>query len=108
LRLCVCFSWFKETGGLHSVRRSRVPTSIYIINLPITQWFEPYFFYEKEERIPFWLIYLFIICSSLFWAGRKLESPPPHPQVPIRNLFLHDHVKYKCISFTFILFYMIM
>ncbi len=30
LRLCVCLSWFKETGGLHSVRRSRVPTSIYI------------------------------------------------------------------------------
>jgi len=27
-RLCVSFSWFKETGGLHSVRRSWVPTSI--------------------------------------------------------------------------------
>ncbi len=27
MRLCVCLSWFKETGGLHSVRRSRVPTS---------------------------------------------------------------------------------
>jgi hypothetical protein len=23
----VCLSWFKETEGLHSVRRSRVPTS---------------------------------------------------------------------------------
>jgi hypothetical protein len=23
----VCLSWFKETGGLHSVQRSRVPTS---------------------------------------------------------------------------------
>jgi hypothetical protein len=30
LHLCVCLSWFKETGGLHSVRRSQVPTSIYI------------------------------------------------------------------------------
>jgi hypothetical protein len=28
LRLCVCLSWFKETAGLHSVRRTRVPTSI--------------------------------------------------------------------------------
>jgi hypothetical protein len=28
LRLCVCLSWFKETRGLPSVRRSRVPTSI--------------------------------------------------------------------------------
>jgi len=28
LRLCVCPSWFKETRGLHSVRRSQVPTSI--------------------------------------------------------------------------------
>jgi hypothetical protein len=27
LRLCVCLSWFKETGRLHSVPRSRVPTS---------------------------------------------------------------------------------
>ncbi len=27
LHLCVCPSWFKETGGLHNVRRSRVPTS---------------------------------------------------------------------------------
>jgi hypothetical protein len=27
LRLCVCLPWFKETGGLHSVRRTRVPTS---------------------------------------------------------------------------------
>jgi hypothetical protein len=27
LHLCVCLSWFKETRGLHSVRRSRVPTS---------------------------------------------------------------------------------
>jgi hypothetical protein len=27
LRLCVCLSWFKETRGLHSVRRTRVPTS---------------------------------------------------------------------------------
>jgi hypothetical protein len=27
LRLCVCLSSFKETGGFHSVRRSRVPTS---------------------------------------------------------------------------------
>jgi len=26
----VCPSWFKETGGLHSVRRSRAPTSLYI------------------------------------------------------------------------------
>jgi hypothetical protein len=32
LRLCVCVSWFKETGGLHSVRRSRVPTSSSIIS----------------------------------------------------------------------------
>jgi hypothetical protein len=28
LRLSVSLSWFKETGGLHSVRRSRVPTSV--------------------------------------------------------------------------------
>jgi hypothetical protein len=29
LRLCVCLSmWFKETEGLHSVRRSWVPTSL--------------------------------------------------------------------------------
>jgi hypothetical protein len=28
LRLCVCLSWFKETRGLHNVRRSRVPTSL--------------------------------------------------------------------------------
>ncbi len=28
LHLCVCLSWFKETEGLHSVRRSRVPTSV--------------------------------------------------------------------------------
>jgi hypothetical protein len=28
LCLCVCLSLFKETGGLHSVRRSRVPTSM--------------------------------------------------------------------------------
>jgi hypothetical protein len=27
LHLCASLSWFKETGGLHSVRRSRVPTS---------------------------------------------------------------------------------
>jgi hypothetical protein len=31
LRLCVCLSWFKETVGLQSVRRSRVPTSLDII-----------------------------------------------------------------------------
>ncbi len=31
LRLCVGLSWFKETGGFHSVRRSRVPTSILYI-----------------------------------------------------------------------------
>jgi hypothetical protein len=29
----LCLSWFKETGGLHSVRRSRVPTSCIIIVL---------------------------------------------------------------------------
>jgi hypothetical protein len=28
LRLCVCLSWFKETGGLHSVQRTWVPTSM--------------------------------------------------------------------------------
>jgi hypothetical protein len=28
LRLCVCPTWFKETGGLHSVRRSWVPLII--------------------------------------------------------------------------------
>jgi hypothetical protein len=28
LHLCVCPTWFKETGGRHSVRRSRVPTSL--------------------------------------------------------------------------------
>jgi hypothetical protein len=28
LCLCVCLSWFKETGGLQSVRRSWVPTSV--------------------------------------------------------------------------------
>jgi hypothetical protein len=27
LHLCVCLFWFKETGGLHTVRRSRVHTS---------------------------------------------------------------------------------
>jgi hypothetical protein len=32
LRLCVCLSWFKETGGLHSGRRSGVPTSHDITN----------------------------------------------------------------------------
>jgi hypothetical protein len=31
LHLCVCPTWFKETGGCHSVRRSQVPTSIVII-----------------------------------------------------------------------------
>ncbi len=25
--LCVCLSWFKESGGLHSDRRSQVPTN---------------------------------------------------------------------------------
>jgi hypothetical protein len=28
LHLCVCLSWFKERGRLHSVRRSQVPTSM--------------------------------------------------------------------------------
>jgi hypothetical protein len=28
LRLCVCLSWFKEIGGFHSIRRSRVRTSV--------------------------------------------------------------------------------
>jgi hypothetical protein len=32
LRLRVCLSWFKETRGLHTVRRSRVPI-IYIYNI---------------------------------------------------------------------------
>ncbi len=27
LRLWVCLSWFKETGGFHSVRRSQVPVT---------------------------------------------------------------------------------
>jgi len=32
--LCVSLSWFKETGGLHSVRRSRVPTGTTVLWLP--------------------------------------------------------------------------
>jgi hypothetical protein len=29
----VCLSWFKETGGLHSVRRARAPTSIHLLKM---------------------------------------------------------------------------
>ncbi len=33
LRLCVCLSWFKETEGFHSVRRSWVPTIYNILGV---------------------------------------------------------------------------
>jgi hypothetical protein len=33
LRLCVCLSWFKETGGFHNARRSRVPTIYNILGV---------------------------------------------------------------------------
>ncbi len=38
LHLCVCLSWFRETGGLHSVRRSRVLTSVLIRDTTTVQW----------------------------------------------------------------------
>jgi hypothetical protein len=53
--VCVCVSWFKEIGGLHSVRRSQVPTSKNI--LTIEEWLEKFLEHILFEKLA-WVHYL--------------------------------------------------
>ncbi len=68
------FSWFKETGGLHSVHDLGVPTSLFGFPLiTAKRWFEDALRFEDVYRKSTQLCFIEIRVESFVWIGEILS-----------------------------------